>query len=260
MPREYSRRTLVKGATGIALLTGMGTTTVSCGLLAPPGISLLQSVATTAALAFGMRAGEVAAEALPNLFSRTVDRARQIADDGPILGRYTPGEIPENQLKSVVSALHRGPFDSGAAMKVTAVHGIQGYGLQEVPAIVQLGLNFLVLYLAEYDGSYFRPSDEFESPDLPDLRLENTIYAYSLVRGSEYINEAGTYRALTENDETIEIEWHPSPDDPTMHSRLIYRKGLVVRGRDPEWDVSRWVPVPFRYIFRYESPPPTVKI
>lgn len=259
MTEGCTRRTFLKGAVGSTAIIGLGA--AGCGITAPPAVNLLNTVTITAAAAFGTSTGGRAVDAIPALFKSAVERARTLAGNGPILGRYNPGDLPDNQLQSIVSAIHRAPYDSGTSMRATTVHGIQDYGLEEVPAVVQLGLNMLVFYLAGYDGDYLDADEPFTSSDLEILRRQNTIYTYSLVSGTDYINEPGTYRAVTmSGDRTVEIEWEPSPEDPTTHSRLAVRKGKVVQGLAPSWDVDRYIAVPFRYIFELDEPLPTVPV
>jgi hypothetical protein len=247
---NISRRTVLR-STGAGLLALGGTTAASCSV-APAAGRFLATVVSKLAEGFGLKAGEVAAEQLPDVVTHAI---KQLPTDvgervGSAVYGFASNVIDRTNLRAAVAANFKlsEEFEDDK-LRSYAVH-LNANGYITAPAVVTLGLALLAE--KERETRLKDLTEKQRQANLPaihaELRDQLSINVYELVDGSDQLDEFGIYRTVTSYGRNIEVEWDPT-DSKTEQCRLTVRRGLVIKGRPATWETQHDIHIPSQFVW-----------
>lgn len=239
------RRTVLR-AGGASLLGLGGLSATSCSA-APAAGRFLLTVASWLGQGFGLKAGEIAAEKLPDAVNAAVSELPSDVGNkvGSAVYGFASNVVDRTNLRVAVAAnFKRSETAQSEELRSYSIH-LNSDGYVHAPSVVTLGLAML----AEKKQYQILQglSAEQQQAQLPtiqaQLRNELSINVYELVNGSDLLNEFGVYRTVTFYNQNVEIEWDPT-DSKTEQCRLTVRQGLIIKGRSANWDLEYDINIP----------------
>ena len=230
---------LTAGCAAAAPVIGSGAAAASQAV----GTAALGLVAIGVMEGFGQQLSQEIVESAPGFARETMDMLRRAFDEAApsIWGRYNGDELaPSLTLRSLAAGAQFTAEDGN--LRAVVVHDVADGRRLELPAIVQIGLNFLIRKEAGDKGMLLgRPEgvsrQEFQS-ELARLRPEYVVVQYDAHEGADaYLNKPGLYDVSNELGDTVRITWTPAYPKKASRSTLLVQKGLVAAGSKPRWKV-----------------------